>query len=179
MTGRGQVGLRARALLTALAAALTASVCAPAAAQPVVAASVAELPKPMPAVPKGAGLVEFEFNTTSRHRFAVDPASMSLHGNTILQLTVVVTSSSGAANVSYQAFNCDNGTRLLMAIAGADGSWQAVANPEWVSARRSGPSQGQHYAIYQAACVGGALSGDRDKILRRLVSPPNDLYHSQ
>lgn len=166
-------GWTARALI---AAAMATAMLAPLGAQPVVSAAVAELPMPMPAVPKAADLVEFEFNTTSRHHFAIDPASMLLRGNEILQLTIVVTSSGGAANVSYEAFNCRNATHRLLAIASADGSWQPVEKSQWVTARRAGLVLAQHYAIYQAACSGGRLSGERDVIVRRLVNPPNDMY---
>lgn len=169
-------GWTARALI---AGALASALAAPLGAQPVVSAAVAELPMPMPAVPKAASLVQFEFNTTSRHQFAVDPESVLLRGNEILQLTIVVTTSAGATNVSYEAFNCQNETRRLLAVASSDGSWQPVENSQWVAARRAGLVLGQHYAIYRAACTGGGLSGNRDVILRRLVKPPNDLYLSQ
>ncbi len=161
------------------AGALAATMLAPVGAQPVVGAAVAELPTPMPAVPRAADLVQFEFNTTSRHQFAIDPASILLRGNEILQLTIVVTTTGGATNVSYEAFNCQNETRRLLAVASQDGSWQPVENSPWVAARRAGLVLGQHYAIYRAACTGGGLSGKRDVILRRLVNPPNDLYLSQ
>ena len=167
------LGWPARAVI---AGAMAAAMLSPLGAQPVVSSAVAELPMPMPAVPKAADLVQFEFNTTSRHHFAFDPASMLLRGNEILQLTIVVSTSGGAVNVSYEGFNCQNATHRLLAIASPDGSWQPVQNSQWVAARRAGLVLGQHYAIYKAACSGGALSGERDLIVRRLVNPPNDLY---
>lgn len=170
---------RSRSARVLIAGALAAALSAPLGAQPALGAAVAELPAPMPAVPKAADLVRFEFNTTSRHQFAVDPASMLLRGNEMLQLTIVVTSSGGAINTSYEAFNCQNGTRRLLAVASLDGSWQPVENSQWVAARGAGLVLGQHYAIYKAACTGGGLSGDRAVILRRLVNPPNDIYQSQ
>lgn len=166
-------GWAARAFI---AGAMAAAMLSPLGAQPMVSAAVAELPMPMPAVPKAADLVEFEFNTTSRHHFAIDPASMLLRGNEILQLTIVVTTSGGAVNISYEGFNCRDETHRLLAIASADGSWHPVANSQWVRARSAGLVLGQHYAIYKAACSGGALSGERDLIVRRLVNPPNDIY---
>lgn len=166
-------GWAARALI---AGAMAAAMLSPLGAQPVVSTAVAELPMPMPAVPKAADLVQFEFNTTSRHHFAFDPASLLLRGNEILQLTIVVTTSGGAVNVSYEGFDCRNATHRLLAIASADGSWQPVENSQWVGVRSGGMVLGQHHAIYKAACSGGALSGERDLIVRRLVNPPNDIY---
>jgi hypothetical protein len=159
-----------------LAGAMATALSAPLGAQPVVGTAVAELPMPMPAVPKAADLVQFEFKTTSRHHFAFDPASMLLRGNEILQLTIVVTTSGGAVNVSYEGFDCRNATHRLLAIASPDGSWHPVENSQWVGARSAGLVLGQHHAIYQAACSGGTLSGERDVIVRRLVNPPNDIY---
>ncbi len=159
-----------------LGAALAVAAAAPVSAQPVVSAA---LPQPMPAPPKTADLVEFDFNTTARHHFAIDPRSLLLRGNEIAQLTIVVTSSGGATNISYEAFNCQQATHRLLAIGSADGSWQPVKDSSWLTVQTSDQVLRQHYAIFKAACTGGSLSGDRDVILRRLVNPPNDLYQSR
>ncbi len=170
-------GHRAATILAATL--MAAALLAPARAQPVASTVVAELPNPMPPVPKAGKLVEFEFRTTSRHHFAIDPGSMLLRGNEILQLTIVVTSSGGSTNASYEAFDCKNTTHRLLAVAGVDGNWQPVENSPWVTVRTSDQVLRQHYAVFKAACSGGGLSGGREDILRRLVNPPNELYYSQ
>lgn len=171
-----QVALPRAAIVLALAVVVAAAM-APAQAQPAeVRDDTLGLPDPMVAPPRTADLVGFEVNSVTRHRFAIDPQSLRPAGRRFVRVTLVVTSSSGVSNVSYEAFDCERATHKLLALGATDGAWRAVADAPWLAAQGSDRVLRQHLVVLRAVCAGGAIAGDTASIVRRLISPPDDHY---
>ena len=158
------------------AAALGASPAAHAQWAPPAPEAIVELPSPMPAAPRIADLVEFEVTAARAHRFGVDPKSFRPEGVRYLRLTMVVISSGGTLNVSYEAIDCETGMHRLLALGHADGSWHPVANAQWSSVRGEDRALRQHQVVFNAACKGSSLVGDTAHIVRRLTGPLDDRY---
>ena len=134
------------------------------------------LPVPMPATPRTADLVAFDMSAASQNRFAIDPTSVRPEGERFVRLTMVVTSSGGASNISYEAFDCERWTHRLLAIGHADGSWRPIPDAQWLTVRSTDRILRQHLVVFNAACEGGKRAGDTKRIVRRLTAPTDERY---
>jgi hypothetical protein len=118
----------------------------------------AVLPDPMPSVPPPEKTLDFYVSPTTPNRFAVDPASFGIDGRTVVRFMLIVTSSSGVRNVSYEAFRCDSGEQRLLAIANLDGTWSIVQNSVWQPLERATRNR-QRPELYSRLCEGSAVAG--------------------
>lgn len=118
----------------------------------------AVLPDPMPGVPPPEKTLEFYVSPTTTNRFAVDPASFGIDGRTVVRFMLIVTSSSGVRNVSYEAFRCDSAEQRLLAIARLDGTWSILKNSAWEPLDRASRNR-QRPELYSRLCEGSAVAG--------------------
>ncbi len=129
---------------------------------------LSRLPEKMPAHPEPGKTIEFYVTPTTSNRFSIDPASISFDGEKVARMTVVVVSPSGARNISYEAFRCDQTDRALLAIGRPDGGWSPVANPSWRPVS-SGDMVNRHYVeLWRSACDGRAVARSVPDLLERL-----------
>jgi len=82
-----------------------------------------------PAYPKKEGLIEFRISDPGSFRYFVDAAALSIGKDEVVRYTLVVRSSSGVDNVSYEGVRCANGTYKVFAY-GYDGKW-TPARSDW------------------------------------------------
>ena len=137
----------------------------------------ADLPSPMPAVPKAADTVEFYVSPVTTNRFAVDPASLRVERERVVQFTLIVTSSTGVRNVSYEALRCDRGDQRLLAIARADGSWSVLRSSPWRPLNTDDTVNRHHPELFARLCTGGAAASlDAARLVERLRTGPERRY---
>ncbi len=135
------------------------------------------LPDPMPAVPPDSATLEFDSGERSTNRYAIDPASLAIDDFARVRYMLVVTSSSGARNVSYEAIRCDGGDHRVLAIARADGSWVPTRSPSWQPSRRGDPlDQARRELARSYFCKGTTTLRSPREIVARLKSPPRVAY---
>jgi hypothetical protein len=115
----------------------------------------ATIPDPMPAQPAPDALVEFYVSPATTNRFAVDPASLGVDDGRLVRFTLVVTSRSGARNVSYEALRCDSGERRLLAVGRADGTWSISKNTLWQPVSLGEQVNRQMPELFGRVCDGG------------------------
>ena len=133
----------------------------------------AVLPDPMPRVPAPQDTLAFQGSATTTNRFAVDPASLAIDGESVVRFTLIVTSSSGVRNVSYEAFRCYSGEQQLLAIARADGTWSVLRKPQWRPLERDDTRNSQYRALYSRLCAGGAAAAQKpEQLADRIRSAP-------
>ncbi|MCM5570718.1 CNP1-like family protein [Burkholderiaceae bacterium FT117] len=121
----------------------------------------AALPEAMPALPPEKGLKRIEVSATTRNRFAVDPASVSVLGRKIVQFTIVATSPSGVRNIGYEAIDCSRGQAALLAI-GRDGKgWTPVGRPMWRPITADDTVNGYRRELARAWCEGAGTASDK------------------
>lgn len=116
------------------------------------------LPDPMPAVPPPERTVGFYVSPTTTNRFAIDPQSLGIDEGKVVRFTLVVTSSSGVRNVSYEAIACDRGEQRLLAIARTDGSWVVLRNSQWRPLDVDDQRNRQMPELYGRFCDGGGAA---------------------
>ena len=133
----------------------------------------AMLPDPMPAIPADDALKEVTVSATTRNRFGIDPASIAVFGNRIVQFTMVVTSPNGVRNIGYEAIDCGNGQGALLAI-GRDGhGWSPVAKPAWRPLFTGDTVNAHRRELARAWCEGTGTAGAEPRaLLRRLDTLP-------
>jgi len=134
----------------------------------------ATLPDPMPAVPPPDRTVGFYVSPTTTNRFAIDPQSLGIDEGKVVRFTLVITSSSGVRNVSYEAFACDRGEQRLLAIARADGSWSVLRNSQWRPLDIDDQRNRQMPELYGRFCDGGMVAARTPAgLLERLAQDPS------
>ncbi len=100
-----------------------------------------EIEVPPPPYPNRATLVPFRSDATTSQVF-IDPASISLGGDSVLRYTLVIRGSGGAENVTFEGMRCGTGERRVYAYGRRDSTWSPARSPNWV---RVGYSSINHY----------------------------------
>jgi hypothetical protein len=98
----------------------------------------------LPAFPQAENLVAFEGSATSDNKYLVDSESLSVGNDGVVRYTLVIVSSSGAQNVSYEAMNCLTSERRLYALGRPDRTWSKARSDQWVKIRDN--TVNRHYA---------------------------------
>ena len=130
------------------------------------------LPATLP-VPSSQSLIEFYVSPTTTNRFAIDSATLAIDQERLVRYALVVTSRSGARNVSYEALRCDRGDRRLLAVGRADGSWALLADSTWRPINGGDAVNRQHLELYSRLCSGGAAAATRpDRLIALLRAEP-------
>lgn len=130
------------------------------------------LPATLP-VPSSQSLIEFYVSPTTTNRFAIDGATLAIDQERLVRYALVVTSRSGARNVSYEALRCDRGDRRLLAVGRADGSWALLADSTWRPINGGDAVNRQHLELYSRLCSGGAAAATRpDRLIALLRAEP-------
>jgi len=83
----------------------------------------------LPAYPKKEALIEFRISDPGSFRYFVDPAAISIGKDEVVRYTLVVRSSSGVDNVSYEGMRCSSGSYKVFAY-GNDGKW-SPSSGDW------------------------------------------------
>lgn len=102
----------------------------------------------LPRPPEQAGLVAIDVGSVSNNKFEIDEASVTLGSDEVIRYTLVVTSSSGARNVSYEGIRCSTGERRLYAFGRSDGSWTKARNDAWLRIQENKLNR-HHAALYK------------------------------
>ena len=84
----------------------------------------------VPAYPDSKDLISFHINNTSNQHF-VDATSIRVGQDGVIRFSLVVKSSAGAANVSYEGIRCATSERKLYAIGRDDRTWTQPRVAEW------------------------------------------------
>ncbi len=85
----------------------------------------------IPAYPKQANLIEFEGGAASPHHFFIDADSISVGEDAVVRYTVVIRTSGGATNVTFEGIRCATREMKYYAIGRSDGTWSRARDPQW------------------------------------------------
>jgi len=124
---------------------------------------------PAPAFDAGK-LLLFDVSTGSSLVYGVDPATLRIGNDGIVQYVVVATSRTGARNVMYEGIRCSSGEFKTYARHSAEGGWRPVDNPEWRSVFGNMPSRHAVQLARTAVCSNSAPASSVGEIVQRLKS---------
>jgi hypothetical protein len=86
----------------------------------------------LPPLPKNENLYQFQAGAGRPFAYFVDLASISVPQRGVLRYTLLARSSSGAANVSYEAIRCDAFERKTYAFGREDNTWSPARLSQWL-----------------------------------------------
>ena len=130
----------------------------------------------MPAAPKSESMIPFYVSAATDNRFFVDGSSVSVGSDGVVRFVMVVLTSGGARNVSFEGMRCETGERRIYASGRSDGAWSKSRRNEWEKVKEAVANR--HYATlyYEYFCPGGIIArSDQEAIgaLRAGVHPDN------
>ncbi len=85
----------------------------------------------LPPFPKDGSLLQFDPSAANSNRFFVDADSISIGDDGTVRYTLVVKTSGGAENVSYEAIRCETTEQKAYAFGRRDGTWSNARAPVW------------------------------------------------
>ena len=124
----------------------------------------------LPAAPDKGSLLPFYVSAATDNLFFLDRASLSVGADGVVRYVLVVETSGGARNVSYEGMRCETRERRIYASGRSDGSWSKSRRQEWVPVREAVANR--HYAaLYiDVFCPSGMVVHDVETIIRTLSS---------
>lgn len=128
----------------------------------------AEVEVQLPAPPKQENLVSFYVSETTENRFFVDPGSISVGSDGVVRYTLVVVSSGGVRNVSFEGVRCETLEKRLYAFGHADGSWAKSRSNQWERVRDIGRNRHHAALIKEFFCPDGGIVRNADEARERL-----------
>jgi hypothetical protein len=85
----------------------------------------------LPEFPKEESLLEFYVSAGTTNRFFIDGQSISVGNDGVVRFTMVVKTSGGATNTTFEGIRCAAIETRLYAVGRADGTWVKARNSEW------------------------------------------------
>jgi hypothetical protein len=105
-----------------------------------------EIEVQLPPFPQPENLIPFEVGSISDKQFLIDEKSISIGSDEVIRYSLVVISSSGARNISYEGMRCATAERRTYAFGRADRTWSKARGDKWIGIR--GGSNSHHVALF-------------------------------
>ncbi len=100
----------------------------------------------LPAYPQEANLREFYVSETTANRFYIDGSTLSVSNDGVVRFVLVVRTSGGATNITYEGIRCESREFRLYASGRQDGTWANARKSEW-KAIENKPINRHHAAL--------------------------------
>ena len=91
----------------------------------------AELEVKLPPFPKTENLIAFDVSGASSNRFYIDTQSIAIGRDGVVSYTLVIKSSGGGENISYEGIRCETREQKFYAFGRRDGTWSKARSSEW------------------------------------------------
>jgi hypothetical protein len=85
----------------------------------------------LPAFPQEASLREFYVSATTAHKFYIDTATLSVGKDGVVRYVLVVRTSGGTTNTTYEGMRCESAEYKVYATGHRDGTWAMARKSEW------------------------------------------------
>lgn len=140
-----------------------------------------EIEAQIPAFPAAEGLLAFYVSATTENRFMVDRESIAVGADGVVRYTLVVTSLSGAQNVSYEGLRCSSVERRLYAFGRSDKTWSKARSNQWTKIQESTLNRHHSALYYEYFCPNGNIVRDAEEARGALRSGghPSALRYSR
>lgn len=85
----------------------------------------------LPPYPSPENLISFDVGPNTSNQHFVDTTSIDIGEDDVIRYSLVVKSSTGAMNVSFEGIRCETFERKLYALGRDDGTWSQPRISEW------------------------------------------------
>lgn len=131
----------------------------------------------LPPFPAEGDLVQFYPGpSVGGHRYYIDVNHLLVGPDRIVRYAVVMRTSGGATNVSYEGIRCQTSEQRLYALGYAGKGWVEAKRSEWAPIRRGRVNEYQSFLSTEYFCPYGAVPADKRSIvslLRQGLSAPS------
>lgn len=117
----------------------------------------AEIEAQLPPYPKEENLLPLFVSAATDNKFFVDAASISIGEDSVVRYTMVVKSSAGAVNVSFEGMRCASRERKLYAFGRKEGSWSRARFVKWEPIRYQDLNRHHHMLYDDFFCPNGII----------------------
>lgn len=100
----------------------------------------------LPAFPEKENLIPFTVGAVTDRQFFIDSKSLSVGADGVIRFALVIVSSAGAQNISYEGLRCGAGERRYYASGRADKTWSKARSDKWLKVR--GAADSHHVELY-------------------------------
>lgn len=131
-----------------------------------------EMQAQLPAYPADENLIPLNVGAVSAHRYFIDGKSVSTGGDGVARYTMVIKTSGGATNISFEGMRCESREQKYYAIGRADKTWARARNPQWrpIDFREV---NAHHITLYREyLCRGKFMNETPEQIVRALRAGP-------
>lgn len=122
----------------------------------------------LPAFPQDADLIQFYPGPLDSHRYYIDGKTLQVGADRIVRYAVVMRTSGGATNVTYEGIRCQTREKRLYAIGYPGKGWVAAKQSDWQPIQRGRVNEHQSFLYSEYFCTQGSVPVDRRSILGRL-----------
>jgi len=122
-----------------------------------------ELEVKLPEYPQADDLLSFDAGAASSHEFYIDSKSLNVGTDGVVRYTMVVKTSGGTTNVSYEGMRCDLRQVKIYATGRTNGTWARARDSQW-TAIRARTVNNQHAVLFRDYFCG--LKTDKTPVAR-------------
>lgn len=116
-----------------------------------------------PAAPRPENLQSFYVGAATENRFFVDLSTLTVGGDGVVRYTLVVLSSEGARNVSFEGMRCATKERRVYASGRLDGTWSKSRVDQWVRIQEVYGNRHQAALFLEYFCPDGVIVDNADQ----------------
>ncbi len=128
----------------------------------------------LPEFPKAENLLPFYVSEMTAHRFMIDASTLQVGKDRVVRYVLVIQTSGGATNISFEGMRCDTREFRLYASGHREGRWTKARLSEWRPIENK-PVNRHHAALSRDLfCPNGAAIFTPDEgrdVLRRGKHP--------
>lgn len=131
-----------------------------------------EMQAQLPAYPLDQNLIPLDVGSATPHRYFVDALSISTAKDGVTRYTLVIKTSGGATNVSFEGMRCESREQKYYAIGRPNRTWGRARNPQWryIEAR---DVITHHFTLYREyLCRGKITVEPAEEVVRLLRAGP-------
>lgn len=127
-----------------------------------------ESPVVLPSPVTKNNLLSFYVSPTTSMDFAIDAKSVTVTDDGVVRFALIITSPSGANNISYEGIRCSSGEKKLYAIGQLNGSWSPARRDVWEPIFDHGSNRYHAALAKDYFCESGVVAGKAEVITERL-----------
>jgi hypothetical protein len=132
----------------------------------------AELQAQLPPYPKPENLLKFDAGGVTSHSYFVDSASVSVGDDGVVRYTLLVKTSGGATNVSFEGIRCEAQEVKVYAFGRPSGEWSRARDSQWRRFRASEFSNHHITLHHEFFCPARKWAAPVAQIVRTLKNGP-------
>lgn len=128
----------------------------------------AEVKLELPPFPRESDLVQFYPGPVGGHRYYIDATHLIVGPDRIIRYAVVMRTSGGATNTSYEGIRCQTTEQRLYATGYPGKGWVEAKTSDWVPIRSGRVNEHQAFLYSEYFCPYGAMPANKASIVNAL-----------